>query len=239
MASYGASASYFFTVPASGREVRYDCTYALGDSCTFRGVREGVRRDRDAGRRRLRRRPPRELLLGGRAGILAAERATLEPGRGSSRRRRVSTSCTGRSRRRRTCRPPAGFVADSTLGFNRAAGYRASTTLPFRPVRRQRRTRTDLLEVPLVVEDSALLGPIAARGARLRARSRAFARGHDAGRRRCDDVPVPSRQARLPRVAGALRVVAGVRGRERRLADLALRSSSGGGPRASGGCSTA
>ena len=39
---YEASASYFFTVPASGGGSRYDCTYAPADSCTFRGARTTV-----------------------------------------------------------------------------------------------------------------------------------------------------------------------------------------------------
>jgi hypothetical protein len=47
------------------------------------------------------------------------------------------------------------------MGFNRAAGYRASTTLPFRHFDVRTSQALSLLEVPLVVEDSALLGPIA------------------------------------------------------------------------------
>jgi hypothetical protein len=93
---------------------------------------------------------------------LAAERATLEQGA-------EITATTTRQHflhweitKTPQLQNAAGFVADSTLGFNRAAGYRASTTLPFRHYNVNAGRALDLLEVPLVVEDSALLGPIAA-----------------------------------------------------------------------------
>ena len=111
----------------------------------------------------------------------------------------------------------AGFTADATLGFNRTVGFRASTALPFRQFDVTADEALPLLEVPLVVEDSALLGPIAERGGLDHARERVQRAGRrDTRRRRCHDVPVPSRQAAQPGLARALRVVASVLGGERR-----------------------
>ena len=160
---YGATASYFFTVPATGAGSRYDCTYALGDRCTFRGVRTKV-----------------SDVVGTLAaegfdiglhgsyysavvpGILAAERATLEQGSGITATTTRQHFLHWEITKTPHLQDAAGFVADSTLGFNRAPGYRASTTLPFRHFDVKTERALDLLEVPLVVEDSALLGPIAA-----------------------------------------------------------------------------
>jgi hypothetical protein len=54
----------------------------------------------------------------------------------------------------------AGLRTDSSLGFNRNVGFRAGTSLPFRQFDVTSGRARDLLEVPLVVQDAALLGPI-------------------------------------------------------------------------------
>jgi hypothetical protein len=162
-ARYGAASSYFFAVPAGGRGSRYDCTYAPSDRCTFRGVRttvaEMIRTIAGDGT---------DVGLHGSyysaivTGVLAAERATLEHATGI-----VATTTRQHFLHWDVNRTPqiqvdAGFRADSSLGFNRTVGYRASTTLPWRQFDVARDRALPLLEVPLVVEDSALLGPIAA-----------------------------------------------------------------------------
>jgi hypothetical protein len=48
----------------------------------------------------------------------------------------------------------AGFLYDSSMGYNDAAGYRAGTTQVFRPLSAER-----LLELPLHIQDSALFFP--------------------------------------------------------------------------------
>jgi hypothetical protein len=159
---YAATASYFFTVPASGRGSRYDCTYALSDSCTFRGSRttvaDVIRTLAEAGF---------DVGLHGsyvsavEPGILAAEREKFERGTGIVARTTRQHFLHWDITRTPHLQEAAGFLADTTLGFNRAAGYRASTTLPFRHFDVTAGEPLDLLEVPLVVEDSALLGPIA------------------------------------------------------------------------------
>jgi hypothetical protein len=55
----------------------------------------------------------------------------------------------------------AGLVADSTLGFNFDVGFRAGTSLPFRLFDLAGGRPLDLLEVPLVAQDGAMLGETA------------------------------------------------------------------------------
>lgn len=160
---YAATASYFFTVPPTGGGSRYDSTYALGDSCRFRGSRVTV-----AHMLRTLAAEGFDVGLHGsyfsavEPGLLAAERKTLERGTGiaatTTRQHFLHWEITLTPQ----LQEAAGFVADSTMGFNRAAGFRASTSLPFRQFDVSRDRSLALLEVPLVVEDSALLGPIAA-----------------------------------------------------------------------------
>jgi len=51
----------------------------------------------------------------------------------------------------------ARLEVDSSLGFNRNIGFRAGTGLPFHLFNAPARERLQLLEVPLVVEDTAVL----------------------------------------------------------------------------------
>jgi hypothetical protein len=161
---YNATASYFFTVPPSGGGSRYDCSYALSDSCTFRRSRTTV-----ADVIRTLAEEGFDVGLHGsyfsavKDGLLIDERETLERAIGvaaiTTRQHFLHWQASLTPR----LQEAAGFVADSTLGFNRMAGYRASTTLPFRPFDVTADRKVALLEVPLVVEDSAVLGPIAVR----------------------------------------------------------------------------
>jgi peptidoglycan/xylan/chitin deacetylase (PgdA/CDA1 family) len=158
--AYGAKASFFFTVPPHAPRSRYDCVYAPGDRCLFRGRRlqvadvmraiagEGF----DVG------------LHGGYAsglesGVLTDERATLETATGLEIRTtrqhflRWDVRCTPRYQE------AAGLRADASMGFNFDVGYRAGTSLPFRLFDIELGTPLDVIEVPLVAQDGAILGP--------------------------------------------------------------------------------
>jgi hypothetical protein len=50
----------------------------------------------------------------------------------------------------------AGLLADTTLGFNRAVGFRAGTSLPFAHFDHERDSALELLQIPLIVEDGPL-----------------------------------------------------------------------------------
>jgi hypothetical protein len=51
----------------------------------------------------------------------------------------------------------AGLAADSTLGFNRSIGFRSGTSLPFRLFDFSTDAPVNVLEVPLVIQESPLL----------------------------------------------------------------------------------
>jgi hypothetical protein len=168
---HGATASYFFTVPPSGGGSRFDSTYAPTDSCTFRGVRTTVAAViRQLAAERF------DVGLHGSyysavaPGVLAAERERLERATGLKVTTTRQHFLHWDIRRTPQLQEAAGFLADSSLGFNRAVGFRASTTLPFRQFDVTADRALAILEVPLVVEDSALLGPIAVDGGPARAR---------------------------------------------------------------------
>lgn len=159
-AKRGVTASYLFTAPPHGRGSRYDCVYVPGDRCVFRGARAS------AGQLM------RDLAAEGfDVGLHGSYAAALEPGALAAERATLQ-SCTGleltttrqhflRWDVRTTPRfqEEAGLDVDSTLGFNRNIGFRAGTSLPFNHFDVTTETRLGLLEIPLAIEDTALLSP--------------------------------------------------------------------------------
>jgi hypothetical protein len=149
---YGVRSSYLFTVFPERGFSRYDCLYLPGDRCRFDGEETTVR---DA---------MRALAAEGfdvglhgsfnsalEPGMLAREKAALEEALGE----RVTTTrqhfLHWQPETTPALQEEAGLEVDSTLGFNRAIGFRCGASLPFRlPGRR-------LLEVPLAIHDGPLL----------------------------------------------------------------------------------
>ncbi|MFN2627995.1 MAG: hypothetical protein ABR569_05075 [Gaiellaceae bacterium] len=156
----GVTASYFFTAYPGAASSRYDCTYGLEDPCRFRGKRMRVadvlRTLDDEGF---------DVGLHGSynsalvPGMLAREKASLESATG------LAISTTRQHfihwdvRITPHLQADAGLTADSTLGFNRSIGFRAGTSLPHRHFDIERGARLNLLQVPLLVHDGALLRP--------------------------------------------------------------------------------
>lgn len=155
----GVVASYFFTVYPPARPSPYDCVYAFSDDCAFQGrrrsVRDVVRAIADDGF---------DVGLHGGyhtahdASAMVAEKEALETAVG----REVTTTrqhyLNWDVRTTPLLHERAGLRADSTLGFNRNVGFRAGTSLPFRLWDREAARTLDVLEVPLVLQDGALLG---------------------------------------------------------------------------------
>jgi hypothetical protein len=50
----------------------------------------------------------------------------------------------------------AGFISDSSYGFNERVGFRANFCLPFQPYSVKEEREIDLWEVPLVIQDNAV-----------------------------------------------------------------------------------
>jgi hypothetical protein len=95
-----------------------------------------------------------------RPGLLAAERRTLERAIGLEVTTTRQHFLRWDARTTPRLQAEAGFRADSSVGFNRNVGFRAGTSLPYRHFDVEAGRALDLLEVPLVVQDGALLGPI-------------------------------------------------------------------------------
>jgi hypothetical protein len=154
----GVTASYFFTVYPGADASRYDCVYDFDDPCRFGGERVQVR---DVLR-----------ILAGEGfdvglhgsynsallpGLLAREKATLENATGlevsTTRQHFVHWDARVTPR----LQAEAGISADSSLGFNRSVGFRAGTSLPHQQFDTTRNEPLDLVQVPLLVHDGALL----------------------------------------------------------------------------------
>ncbi len=97
------------------------------------------------------------------AGVLARERATLEAATQAPVETTRQHFLHWDIRWTPQLQEQAGLRADSSLGFNRTVGFRAGTSLPFRQFDVAAARALDVIEVPLAVQDAALLGPIATR----------------------------------------------------------------------------
>ena len=158
---HGGVGSYFFTVLSRGERTRYDCVYAPADLCRFRGTPIRV-----ADVMRMLAHEGFDVGLHGsyhsglRPGLLAAERQVLQEATGLEITTTRQHFLRWDARVTPRLQSEAGFRADSSVGFNRNIGFRAGTSLPFRIFDVAAGRPLDLLEVPLVVQDGALLGPI-------------------------------------------------------------------------------
>lgn len=155
----GATASYFFTVPPRSPRTRYDCVYAPGDRCSFRNratrivdvMRTVAEEGFDVG------------LHGGYAAglipnLLGEERAILEAATGLEIRTTRQHFLRWDIRSTPRYQEAAGLRADCTMGFNFNVGFRAGTSLPFRLFDVEHARPLDVIEVPLVAQDGAILG---------------------------------------------------------------------------------
>ena len=155
----GIASSYLFAVPPGGGTSRYDCAYSPGDLCQFRGraqpisdvMRALAHEGFDVGLHG-------SYRAGFEPGALARERETLERATGLSVTTTRQHLLHWDIRATPQLQEDAGLRTDSSLGFNRNVGYRAGTSLPFRSFDVQRGHTLRLLEVPLIVQDVALLG---------------------------------------------------------------------------------
>jgi hypothetical protein len=149
--------SYFFTVYPPGRASWYDSVYTVDDSFVFgdrrRRVRDVMSELAQAGF---------DVGLHGSsasaadATLLSAQRAVLEEAAGSEVRTIRQHWLHWDARLTPEAQASAGFTADSTLGFNRNVGFRAGTSFPFFLSAPDPFRPLDVLEIPLVAEESAL-----------------------------------------------------------------------------------
>jgi peptidoglycan/xylan/chitin deacetylase (PgdA/CDA1 family) len=152
------TATYFFTAYPGRDGHRFDCTYDFEDRCRFAGS-EGTVADvvRSIDREGF------EIGLHGSYnsaladGRLAREKAAIEAATGlhvtSTRQHFLHWDIRTTPR----LHADTGFTADSTLGFNRNIGLRAGTSLPFRWFDVEEDRAVDVVELPIVASDPALL----------------------------------------------------------------------------------
>jgi hypothetical protein len=149
--------SYFFTVHPPGRGSWYDSVYTVDDHLVFGNQR---RRVRDV---------MKEVAQAGFGVGLHGSSASATDARLLSAQREVlEDAVDGEVRTIRqhwlhwdvrvtpAAQAAAGFVADSTLGFNRSVGFRAGTSFPFFLSAPDPFRAVDVLEVPLIAQESAL-----------------------------------------------------------------------------------
>lgn len=154
----GVTATYFFTVYPGSTGHRYDCVYEFGDACRFRGEHVEI----GDVVRTLRRE-------GFDVGLHGSYNSALAPGLLRREREAVEAIVGGPVVATRqhflhwdirvtpALQESAGLRADSTLAFNRNVGARAGTSLPFRWYDLERGRALDLVQVPPLVQDGALL----------------------------------------------------------------------------------
>jgi len=150
--------SYFFHVCPVERVSPYDCLYHLEDTVMFRGRRRSVgdivRELSDEGF---------DIGLHGSyysafsGKVMAAERAALERATASPVTSTRQHYLHWDARLTPRAQDSAGLLTDSTLGFNRNVGFRAGTSVPFRQFDLANGAMTNILEVPLIVQEGPLL----------------------------------------------------------------------------------
>lgn len=156
--SRGIKASYLFTVYPPRRKTIYDAVYAGADRCRFRGrtrrVSEIARELQEEG-----------FDVGLHGGYASAtdldgfryEKGVIEDYLGSevvSCRQHYLHWQVGATPR---IQSEAGILVDSTVGFNRNIGFRAGTALPHRLFDLAADEPLNVLEVPLIIQESPLL----------------------------------------------------------------------------------
>jgi hypothetical protein len=156
--SRGVTASYLFTVYPPMRKTIYDAVYTGADRCRLRGQTRSVRE------------VARELQqegfdVGLHAGYAAAtnledfryEKGVIEDYIDgdvvSCRQHYLHWDVAATPR----IQSEAGIRVDTTVGFNRNIGFRAGTALPHRLFDLVRDEPLDVLEVPLIIQESPLL----------------------------------------------------------------------------------
>jgi peptidoglycan/xylan/chitin deacetylase (PgdA/CDA1 family) len=154
---HGFRSTFFVCPPTPSRRHEYDPLYRMDDRLGYDGRRVSLAQLLGAMRER-----GHEVGLHGsymshrEAAELSRQREQIAAGAGAAPsgirqhflRFDVRTTWAAQAR--------AGFVYDSTLGYNERIGFRAGIAAPFRPWNPEARRPHDLWEIPLTAMDGAL-----------------------------------------------------------------------------------
>jgi hypothetical protein len=153
----GVSASYYFALHPRSRSA-HDCVYRPTDPCTVRGARktvgDAIRVVRDAGF---------DIGLHGSYGsatdvvLLGSQKAELEDLIGAPVGTTRQHYLHFEIEHTPAVHERLGIRADSSLGFNRNIGFRAGTSLPFRHFDLRTGRSINVLEIPLIIQETSLL----------------------------------------------------------------------------------
>jgi hypothetical protein len=152
---FGVHSSYFFTVAPTHPE---DCVYTLNDVCRFQSERRTVaavirsiaNEGFDVGLHG-------SYLSASVEGLLSEEKAALETATGRPVQTIRQHYLNFDPRVTPRLQDAADLKADCSLGFNRNVGFRAGTSLPFRVFDFERNAPFRILEMPLIIQEAALL----------------------------------------------------------------------------------
>lgn len=155
----GVTSSYFFTVFPPSQISRFDCLYTMDDTVLFerkkRVLSDVVKEMRDAGF---------DIGLHG-SYFSAMDKKLLIEQKNYLERHLQGSVQTARQHWLHFKMPvtplnlaEAGIFADTTLGYNRNIGYRAGTGFPFHFFNYTSEEGIPLLEVPMIIQDGALIG---------------------------------------------------------------------------------
>jgi peptidoglycan/xylan/chitin deacetylase (PgdA/CDA1 family) len=149
---FGVRSTWFFSteLPGKVRPVQ-DCQYAMSDKIRFRGSKVAVReliRTLDQGGWEVGLHP--SITSRSDVGILRTQKGILEEAVGrdvTSVRQHFLMFDPDKTPE---AQAEAGFLYDSTYGFNKIAGFRAGTSYPFRFPGKSP------LQIPLIIQDGAM-----------------------------------------------------------------------------------
>jgi hypothetical protein len=152
---FDVKSSYFFTVAPGHPD---DCAYTLNDRCRFRGERQTVSAViRSIGNEGFDVGLHGSFLSATAEGLLSQEKAALEDASQKPVQTIRQHYLNFDPRITPRLQDAAGLRADCSLGFNRNLGFRAGTSLPFRMFDFERSAPFRVLEMPLVIQEAALL----------------------------------------------------------------------------------
>lgn len=155
----GVKSSYFFTVFPVTKLSRYDCLYQTQDKVFFKGketkLSDVICKLGDTG-----------FDIGLHGSYFSAVDPQLLKQQKEHLERELEIPITTARQHWLHFKMPltpsliaeAGIKADTTLGYNRNIGYRAGTGFPFYFYNYETKKKIPLLEVPMILQDGALIG---------------------------------------------------------------------------------
>jgi hypothetical protein len=153
------TASYFFTVYPTEPLSIYDCLYTFEDACLFRNEKTTVGKVIQTLENE-----------GFDIGVHGSYHSATIPGLLREQKKHLDALLKAPSVSTRQhwlhwefpltlrLQEEAGIKIDSTLGYNRSVGFRCGTSLPFYLFDQQANRQSNVLELPMILQDGALIG---------------------------------------------------------------------------------